>query len=117
MNKLLQINDEETSITPSAEFRYFLFDPEGDGFTYFRSAEARDAAAPDIIQAYCDDGWDETVTQIVAGELTHTCQQANVIPRPPEDEIDEEGNDGEGRYWPEEWGCYCDYELLPIAAK
>lgn len=117
MNKLLQINGVDASITPSAEFRYFLFDPEDHEFIYFRSAADRDAAAPDSIQRYCEDGWDETVTRIVAGELTHTCQKTNVVPRPPEDEIDEEGCDSEGRYWQESWSYYCDYELLPIAAK
>ena len=104
----------ECSGTPSQEFRFFFYDPEGDGFTYYRSAEDRDAAAPDSIQEYCQDGWDESVTQIVAGELTHTCQQTNVVPRPPADEIDEDGLDQQGRFWQESWDHYCDYDLQPL---
>ncbi len=102
---------------PSAEFRYFIYDPSGDGFTYYRSAADRDADSTNIIAQYCDDGWDEDVENIVAGEISHTCEKTNVRARPPEDEIDGEGYDQDGDYWAEEWDYKCGYELLPLAAQ
>lgn len=104
-----------SSDTPSAEFRYFIFDPQNGDFAYFRTAEDRDAAADGIIQSYLDDGWDEEVENVIAGEVTHTCETVNVKNRPPVDEIDGEGVDGEGDYWAEEWACKCDYGLKPLA--
>lgn len=104
-----------SSDSPSAEFRYFIFDPQNGDFAYFRTAEDRDAAADGIIQSYLDDGWDEEVENVIAGEVTHTCERVNVKNRPPEDEIDGEGVDGEGDYWAEEWACKCDYGLKPLA--
>jgi|GEM_PF-1701424 len=103
-----------SSDTPSAEFRYFIFDPQNGDFTYFRTAEDRDAAADGIIQSYLDDGWDEEVENVIAGEVTHTCEKVNVTDRPPEDEIDGEGHDQNGDYWAEEWGYKCNYELKPF---
>lgn len=102
---------------PSAEFRYFIHDPDGEGFIYFRSAEDRDAASHDIIMQYLDDGWDESVENVVAGEVTHTCDKVNVTPRPPEDEIDGEGHDKDGDYWAEEWAYKCGYELVAVAGS
>lgn len=104
-----------SSDTPSAEFRYFIFDPQNGDFAYFRTAEDRDAAADWIIQSYLDDGWDEEVENVIAGEVTHTCEKVNVADRPPEDEIDGEGHDQNGDYWAEEWGYKCNYELKPFA--
>lgn len=102
---------------PSADFRYFIYDPDGEGFIYYKSAEDRAADSRNIIAQYLDDGWDEAVENVVAGEITHTCDKTNVRPRPPEDEIDEDGQDGEGDYWAEEWSCKCDYELIAVAPE
>ncbi|QLI49445.1 hypothetical protein vBPaeMUSP18_03 [Pseudomonas phage vB_PaeM_USP_18] len=102
---------------PSAEFRYFIFDPEQGEFVYFRTAEDRDQSADGIIQSYLDDGWDEAVENIVAGEVTHTCDKVNVQERPPEDEIDGEGYDQDGNYWAEEWSYRCGYELIAVAPE
>jgi hypothetical protein len=104
----------ESSDTPSAQFRFFIYDPEGNGFSYWQSPEARDEAKDNIIQAYLDDGWDDTVEQIVAGEVTHTCQKIDVQPRP--DVLDDKGNDSEGNYWDESWAYRCNYDLLPLTA-
>lgn len=108
--------DLKSTDTPTPEFRFFIYDPQGDGFSYWSSPEARDKAKENIIQAYLDDGWDDTVEQIVAGEVTHTCQKINVVPRPPEHEIDEGGEDLDGMFWDESWSYRCDYDLLPIAS-
>ena len=101
----------ERNWRPSAEHRYFIYDPDGEGFIYYRSAEDRDADSQNIIRAYLDDGWDEAVENVVAGEISHTCEKVNVRHRPPEDEIDGEGCDGEGTYWGE-FDYMCNYELV-----
>lgn len=103
----------ETHWKATSEFRFFIFDPEGDGFCYFKSKEDRDAAASGVIQGYLDDGWSEEVERVVAGEVTHTCQQTNVEHRPSEDQIDEEGCDGEGNYWGD-YEYRCNYELVDL---
>lgn len=100
---------------PSSTCRFFIYDPQGWGFKYFDSPESRNAAKDAIIQSYLDDGWDEEVEQIVAGEVTHTCEKINVELRPADDALDEEGCDGEGTYWGDH-DLRCDYDLLPLAA-
>lgn len=108
--------DLSSTATPAPDRCFFIYDPEGAGFSYFESAEARDAAKDDIIRAYLDDGWDETVEQVVAGVLTHTCEKINVVPRPPEDQINENGLDQDGDHWEPDWAYRCDYDLVPLAA-
>jgi hypothetical protein len=101
---------------PDAEFRFFIYDPEGAGFMYFRSAEDRDQASEDVIQQYLDDGWDESVEQVVAGEISHTCQQVNREERPAAEELDEEGYDGEGTYWGD-FDYRCNYALRQVVGE
>lgn len=102
----------ESSDFPSNEFRFFIYDPDGNGFLYFRSAEDRDAASDEVIRNYLDDGWSEEVENVVAGEITHTCEKINVVQRP--DVIDDDGLDEGGDYWAEEWDCKCDYGLVSL---
>lgn len=103
---------------PSAEYRFFLFDPEGDGMTFFRDESERDAYAKTSINEYCvnDEGWSEDVESVCVGAVTGIATKTNIVKRPPEDEIDEEGVDGEGNWWDPEWSEKCNYELLPIPA-
>lgn len=100
---------------PHPEYRYWLNDPEGDGLTYYRTAEARDAAAKDAIDGYLEDGWAEEVEYIAAGEVTHSAQCLNKKQRPAD--LDEEGCDGEGTYWGDfTWiGNYTLEPLVPNA--
>ena len=91
----------------SSEYRFFLLDPEGDGWMFFKSAEERDAHAKKIIPEYFQDGWSEDVEFVCAGTVTHIMKKTNVILRPPEDEIDEEGQDND-------WEYKCNYELTDI---
>jgi hypothetical protein len=100
---------------PDAEYRFFIYDPEGDGFIYFRTVEERDAHQGMVIDGYLDEGWDESVEQVVAGEVTHSAQQVGREERPPEEQLDEEGCDGEGTYWGD-FSYKCNYALLPIDA-
>lgn len=100
----------------TAEFRFFIFDALNGEFTYFQSVADRDAVKDGVIQSYLDDGWDESVEQVLAGEITHVCQKIDVQPRPADDQIDGEGNDRDGVYWAPEWEYRCNYDLLPLTA-
>lgn len=94
---------------------YFVYDPEGSGLTYFETIEQRDAYAAECVEDYLEsyDGWSsEEVTNVVAGVVTRSAQQVDRIDRP--DDIDEEGIDGEGRYWDSDWDYVCNYKMLPV---
>ena len=94
---------------------YFVNDPEGDGMMYFETAEERDTYAAKCVEAYLDyyDGaWSEEVTSVIAGVVTHSAQQVDRVDRP--DDVDEEGIDGEGRYWDSDWDYVCNYKMLPV---
>jgi hypothetical protein len=105
----------EVRHSPDAEFRYFVFDPNDSDFTYYRTAEDRDQGAEMVIQTYLDDGWDEMVDQVVAGELTHICGQTQREDRPDESELDAGCCDRDGKYWGD-WDYTCNYDLLPLPA-
>lgn len=103
----------ENSYFPSSEYRYWLYDPEGDGMVYFNSVAARDKNAESCVQGYLDYAWDETVENIACGEVTHFAQCLNKQLRP--DDIDEDGCDEEGIYWPEEMAWRGNYKMEPIS--
>ena len=105
----------EHSDTPSVEFRFFVYCPNNAEFTYCRTAEARDRIADSVIQGYLDDGWDEMVEQVVAGEMTHYCAQVGREDRPEATELDAVGFDKDGKYWGE-WAYTCNYDLLPLVS-
>jgi hypothetical protein len=103
---------------PSADFRFFLYDPDGDGFMFFATAEERDQAAPGVISEYSDDGWSEEVTGVCAGELTATTHQTGVEHKPRREDFDsEEDFEGAMEDWPNhDFDTTCNYELKPLAA-
>ena len=78
--------------------RFWLYDPVGHGMMYFENQEDRDAAADRVIKTYLDDGWDESVEDVAAGELTHRAKWCGQD-RPPDDQLDDELRDSEGIYW------------------
>ena len=96
------------------DYKFFVCDEANADFYFFRTEEERDEAAKYLIGGYLDDGWNESVEQIICGEITHTCEKVNVVNRPPEDEIDEDGHDSEGDYWTEEWEYKCDYQMIKL---
>ena len=98
---------------PHPEYRFYLYDPDGDGMTYYRTAESRDEAAKLAIQNYLDDGeWFDEVESVAAGEVTHFAGKVDVITRP--DDLDEEDCDGGGIYWAPDVGLMCNYALVPM---
>lgn len=107
-------NKIPTSHFPTPEFRFFLYDPEGDGFIYYRSAADRDADSISIIRQYLDDYWMEEVEQVIAGEITHTCQMINKQERPSPGQLDEDSCAEDGTYWGHEYDFICDYGLVAI---
>jgi hypothetical protein len=97
---------------PCPEHPYFIFDGQGDQFMYFKTESERDNHAKTVISAYMNDGWDEEVTEVVAGKLTHTTIMTNKVDRP--DSIDEDDYDQDGQYWDPDWSYRCNYELLKL---
>ena len=108
----------DTKRVPHPDYRFWLYDPEGEGMTYYRTAEDRDKAAALAIDA-CrgdgDEGWyEDGLEGIAAGEVTHVARVTNKKMRPAE--LDDEQCDGEGTYWGDfEWMGNYTMVLLPNA--
>jgi len=109
------MTEETKSNTPSKERKYFVHEPEGDGFTYFSDEKERDDFAQGVIQEYLQDGWGEGVDRVVTGILTHTTEQTNVKHR-EDQKIDNEGCDENGTCWDDDWDHICNYELTSLDA-
>jgi len=97
--------------TPSATHPYGLYDPEGSGITFHKSAKERDEAAEKTIKAYLDEGeWLEEVTSVFAFMVTHRAAEIDIVR--PVGEIGEDGCDEAGEYWPNTDCEYkCNYAL------
>ena len=92
---------------------YFVFDPQGDGFSYFETVEERDTFTKGAIDNYLDDTWDGEVTSIVAGVVTHSVVQTDRENRPSDEDLDEDGIDSAGDYWGGDLEYKCNYQLQP----
>lgn len=105
---------------PSPEYRFFLYDPEGNGLLFFRTEKDRDAAAGACIQM-CLEGneWHESVEDILTGYVTGHAVPVGVefLPLRSEFETDEgyQAAQDELAFY-EESGCdyRCDYRLADI---
>ena len=85
---------------PHADYKYWLYVPEGDGMTYYRTREDRDKAGEEAIASYLDvDGWADGLEYVAAGEVTHSAQCLNIKGRPKN--LDADGCDSDGIYWGE----------------
>lgn len=98
---------------PHPEYRYWLYDPEGDGMTYYRTKEARDSAAKQAICCYIEDCWAEEVELVSAGEVTHFAQVLNKTMRPSDEDL-EDGCDENGLDWPDGMDWRGNYALEPL---
>ena len=94
--------------------KYFVYCPES-GFEKFSTIEARDKYAKECIAAFLDEGWDESVEQVVVGEITHQATQTNRVDKPAD--LDRDGCGPDGEYWNPEFEYTCEYELQPLATK
>jgi len=90
---------------PSKEYRFYLYDPEGEGMTYFKTKEDRDSYANYCLTVYCDptEGWHEEVEFMSRGEITEFPQCLNKQERPSDSELDEENCDSAGICWNPDW--------------
>lgn len=96
--------------SPSLDKPWFCFD--GDDYEYFATEAEAITAAEAAIQYFLDESWSEEVENIKVGKVTRIATKTNVVERP--DELDEEGCDGTGQYWPDHISHCCDYEPLPM---
>ena len=99
---------------PSKEFRFFLYDPEGEGLMYYDSKEERDVYADKCIAEYRDDydGWCEWVEYLSIGEVTHYPQVTNKQERPLE--LDENQCDSKGNHWSDDVEWFGNYTMEPV---
>ena len=99
---------------PSKEFRFFLYDHEGEGMMYYNSKEQRDKSAAQSLEFYKDDysGWNEEVEYVSVGEVTDFPQVMNKIEKPSE--LDDYQCDNAGRHWPDDVEWFGDYTLEPV---
>jgi hypothetical protein len=103
-----------TRYTPSSTHLYGLYDPDGDGITFYKSAAERDEAAEETIRSYLSDGeWCDDVTNVFAFVVTHRATEVDVVR--PVGEIDEDGCDEAGEDWSNTNCDYkCNYALKPF---
>lgn len=103
--------------TPHPEYPFWLYSPECDGVTFWRTAKERDDYAKKDIDTYLDGNeWLEEVEGICAGVCTHRVEACDVIK--PVGVIDEDGCDEVGEYWPSDFvASKCNYALMPIQVE
>ena len=96
---------------PNATHLYGLYDPDGEGCTFHKSQEDRDAYAKKVIGEYLSEGeWSEEVTGVFAFVVTHRATAVDIIER--EGELDDDGYDENDQYWPDhDIDCKCNYQL------
>lgn len=96
---------------PDEEYIYFLYEHE-NGMMFFNSIEKREEMFQSVKEGYLDDGWNEEIENIIAGEATHITSQVNRIDKPAN--LDEEGYDKEGNFWNNNYDYICNYALKPL---
>lgn len=105
---------------------YFFYDPDEGQARFFASEAERDAYAALALAAYRKEAdanadWSDAVFRVVCGEcvVTHIATPVNqeMIPRPPDAEIDEDGYDDEGNSWNDQQReiITFDVAMLPVA--
>lgn len=99
---------------PSKEFRFFLYDQEGEGMLYFDSKEERDGYANECIIDYKDDydGWSEEIEYVSVGEVTHFPQVTDKKEKPLE--LYDNQCDSDGRHWPDDVEWFVNYTMEPV---
>jgi hypothetical protein len=109
------VTTKDCKSSPSIEYRFFLYCPN-DGLTFYRTEEERDKAARDLIEDYLSDGeWNDEVTMINAGVVTH--HVAEVDRKDRVGKLDDDGYDEAGEYWAStEYDYACNHELRPFAS-
>ncbi|MEB3317172.1 MAG: hypothetical protein VKO39_03405 [Cyanobacteriota bacterium] len=98
---------------PSRDYKFFMYDPY-EGLVFFKTEEERDQMVDDSIRQYLDDGyWNDAVTDIFTGVVTHKVVETNQLDRVGE--LDDDGCDENGECWPDgDCDRKCDHELRPL---
>ena len=119
--------------------QFFIHDPEEYQTQFFKTSEEWQTAlnSYDFLGKYCEDGWSEGVTAVIAGIITdrkkynpdhdeeydfylkhatHSPQQCHLRECPNDTELDEDMRDSEGTYWGD-WDYICDYTFQKIERK
>lgn len=102
--------------TSDSDHRYFMYSPEGDGFTFYATEEECKAAAEKEIDTYNDsDGyWFDEVEQIFTGVVTHEVHEEVLETRPENyEEMTEEEKEDLWPY-PDDADRIITYKLVPL---
>ena len=98
--------------SPCKEYRFFLYDPN-DGITFWKTEEERDKAAEAAIDCYLDNERSDEVSGVVAGVVTHQTVEIDRVYKVGQ--LDEDGYDEAGQYWPgSDYDYSCNYALKPF---
>ena len=91
---------------------YAVLGGEGEYNEFETEAQALEKAKAEI-DYWLDpaDGWAEEVENIKVLKVLYCASEVNVQKRPSDDQLDEEGCDGEGYYWA--YDSICEYKMLP----
>jgi len=98
--------------------KYWLYDPD-DGVTFFDDEDEFHKAAGGVVESYYDpaEGWSEDVRGVCGGVITHRAVVEAYLPRPPDEEIDEDGCDPDGTWWDPDWRAMVGFKWLPVDEK
>lgn len=97
--------------------RWMAYCPEA-GVEFFQDKASAEAAAARLIRNWLDDdGWMEEAGQVFIAQITDQSAECDVVHRPPADQIDEDGLDGDGNWWDSDWDRICNFKLQPVAAE
>lgn len=92
-----------TAPHPQPPEAFFSYSPELGYETHHTEAEAiasAESALDDARDSAGDDlGWPDGTTQICWGRIAQSVKRISSVPRPPDDQIDGEGEDADGRQW------------------
>jgi hypothetical protein len=96
--------------------KYFVYDADNNDFETYATIEEQSKAAEEMIGSYmdCDGAWAEEVEGIVLGVITESASVYNRIDRPDKKNIDGDGFDEEGRYWPDNVDWFYNYQMEEI---
>lgn len=92
-------------------YKFFVMCPE-EGFQLCETLDEALDAADERIKYYLTDCWNEDVTGVCVGRITHKAKMCDQVF--PDGEIDEDGIDEAGDYWEPDCECKCNYKMMPV---
>ncbi|MCW6036803.1 hypothetical protein K4A83_11095 [Spirulina subsalsa FACHB-351] len=94
---------------------WFAYCPEQGLMAFETEAEAI-RQGQEFIADHLDECWNEEADQVFVGRATQISTQVDLVNRPDDSELDEDGFDAEGRSWNEDWAYICNYRLQPVVS-